>query len=69
MTWRSGLGVRAEKLVGCSRDAKARFATLTDCDAEPTGIYFDIRGWGLFVNAQHRGGDGLDKAVLILPPQ
>jgi len=39
-----------------------RFATLTDCDAEPTGIYFDVRGWGLFVNAQHRGGDGLDKA-------
>ena len=43
-----------------------RFATLTDCDAEPTGIYFDIRGWGLFVNAQHRGGDHLDKAVLIM---
>ena len=42
-----------------------RFASLTDCDAEPTGIYFDIRGWGLFVNAQHRGGDHLDKAVLI----
>ena len=33
--------------------------------AEPTGLYFDIRGWGLFVNAQHRGGDHLDKAVLI----
>lgn len=46
-----------------------RFATLTDCDAEPTGIYFDIRGWGLFVNAQHRGGDGLDKAVLITKQQ
>ena len=45
-----------------------RFASLTDCDAEPTGIYFDVRGWGLFVNAQHRGGDGLDKAVLIAPP-
>jgi secreted PhoX family phosphatase len=44
-----------------------RFATLTDCSSEPTGIYFDIRGWGLFVNAQHRGGDGLDKAVLITP--
>jgi len=42
-----------------------RFATLTDCDAEPTGLYFDVRGWGLFVNAQHRGGDHLDKAVLI----
>jgi hypothetical protein len=44
-----------------------RFATLTDCDAEPTGIYFDIRGWRLFVNAQHRGGDRLDKAVAITP--
>ncbi len=42
-----------------------RFATLTDCDAEPTGIYFGLRGDTLFVNAQHRGGDHLDKAVAI----
>jgi hypothetical protein len=42
-----------------------RFATLTDCDAEPTGIYFDRSGWRLFVNVQHRGGDTLDKAVAI----
>lgn len=42
-----------------------RFATLTDCDAEPTGIYFGLHGDTLFVNAQHRGGDHLDKAVAI----
>ena len=43
----------------------ARFASLTDCQAEPTGIYFDKGGTTLFVNAQHRGGDTLDKAVAI----
>jgi hypothetical protein len=42
-----------------------RFASLTDCQAEPTGIYFDKSGTTLFVNAQHRGGDTLDKAVAI----
>ena len=42
-----------------------RFATLTDCSAEPTGIYFDLSGTTLFVHAQHRGGDGLDKSVAI----
>jgi hypothetical protein len=42
-----------------------RFASLTDCNAEPTGIYFDFSGTTLFVHAQHRGGDGLDKAVAI----
>lgn len=44
-----------------------RFASLTDCDAEPTGIYFDLRRDRLFVNAQHRGGDGLDKTMAIQP--
>ena len=43
-----------------------RFASLTDCNAEPTGIYFDVRGNTLFVHAQHRGGDGLDKTVAIV---
>jgi len=33
--------------------------------AEPTGIYFDKRGWALFVNVQHRGGDGRDLTVRI----
>lgn len=44
-----------------------RFASLTDCDAEPTGIYYDLNQDRLFVNVQHRGGDGLDKAVAIEP--
>lgn len=42
-----------------------RFASLTDCDAEPTGIYFAKGSDKLFVNVQHRGGDHLDKAVAI----
>ncbi|HJX87062.1 MAG TPA: alkaline phosphatase PhoX, partial [Gemmatimonadales bacterium] len=43
-----------------------RFATLTDCNAEPTGIYFGKRGpTSLLVNIQHRGGDGLDKSLAI----
>ena len=42
-----------------------RFATLTDCEAEPTGLYFDIRGQQLFVNVQHRGGDRFDKTMAI----
>ena len=42
-----------------------RFASTTDCDAEPTGIYFDRSGKTLFVNIQHRGGDGADLAVAV----
>ena len=33
-----------------------RFASLSDCSAEPTGIYFDRAGKILFVNVQHAGG-------------
>ncbi|HEY7566426.1 MAG TPA: alkaline phosphatase PhoX [Gemmatimonadaceae bacterium] len=33
-----------------------RFLTITDCDAEPTGIYLSPSGRSLFVNVQHRGG-------------
>lgn len=33
-----------------------RFASLSDCSAEPTGIYFDRNGKTLFVNVQHAGG-------------
>jgi uncharacterized protein len=33
-----------------------RFASLSDCSAEPTGIYFDKNGKTLFVNVQHAGG-------------
>jgi sugar lactone lactonase YvrE len=46
-----------------------RFASLTDCDAEPTGIYFDQGGRTLYVDMQHRGGDHLDKTVAITPVQ
>lgn len=42
-----------------------RFFSLTDCDAEPTGLYVDLKRDILFVNVQHRGGDHLDKAVAI----
>jgi len=42
-----------------------RFASLTDSEAEPTGIYFDKSGTTLYVNIQHRGGDGLDKTLAI----
>jgi len=56
---RNGLHRPAEKV--------ARFASLTDCNAEPTGIYFDKGRSVLFVDAQHRGGDGLDKSVAIFP--
>lgn len=48
-----------------SAERTVRFATLTDCDAEPTGVYFDKRGARLFVNIQHRGGDGRDLAMAI----
>jgi hypothetical protein len=33
-----------------------RFASLSDCAAEPTGIYFDRSGKTLWVNVQHAGG-------------
>lgn len=41
-----------------------RFLTITDCDAEPTGIYFSPSGRTLFVNVQHRGG--VDRRDLAL---
>lgn len=54
---------------GTGRHAPAvsveRVASLTDCDAEPTGIYWELNGSRLFIDVQHRGGDGLDKAVVI----
>ncbi|MCQ6279993.1 alkaline phosphatase PhoX [Bacillus sp. EB600] len=46
-------------------DSTVRFATLTDSEAEPTGIYFDKSDKTLYVNIQHRGGDGLDKTLAI----
>jgi hypothetical protein len=49
---------RAEKTV--------RFATLTDCGAEPSGVYFDKRGKTLFLNILHRGGNDAN-GVSLLP--
>jgi hypothetical protein len=43
-----------------------RFASLTDCEAEPSGIYFDKSGTILFANVLHRGGpDRRDLGVMI----
>lgn len=43
-----------------------RFASLTDCAGEPTGLYFDSSGKRLFVNVAHRGGpDPRDLGVMI----
>jgi hypothetical protein len=43
-----------------------RFLSVTDCDAEPTGVYVSKTGKTLFVNVQHRGGsDPRDLAVAI----
>jgi uncharacterized protein len=33
-----------------------RFASLTDCAAEPTGGYFDRNGQTMYINVQHAGG-------------
>jgi hypothetical protein len=42
-----------------------RFFSITDCQAEPTGIYFSLSGRSLFVNIQHRGADGRDGSFAI----
>jgi secreted PhoX family phosphatase len=40
-----------------------RFASLTDCTAEPSGIYFNLTGKVLFVNVLHRAGQDLGVAI------
>ncbi len=62
--WTAELGGKRHAL---SASVK-RFASLSDCTAEPTGIYFNLPGNVLFVNVQHRGGTGEDLAVRIRPP-
>jgi secreted PhoX family phosphatase len=42
-----------------------RFASLTDCSAEPSGIYFDKTGTVLHVHTLHRAGQ--DLSVMITP--
>ena len=40
--------------------------SITDCNAEPTGIYLSPTGKTLFVNVQHRGGsDPRDLTVAV----
>lgn len=50
---------------GRSRMARktVRFASLTDCSAEPSGIYFDLTGRVLFANVLHRLGQDLGVAI------
>ncbi|MFN2400517.1 MAG: hypothetical protein ABR543_18055 [Gemmatimonadaceae bacterium] len=48
-----------------SASSTERFFTITDCDAEPSGIYFSRSGNSLFVNIMHRGGDGRDATSAI----
>ena len=43
-----------------------RFASLTDCTAEPSGIYFDKTGSVLFAHALHRAGQDLSVAITRL---
>ena len=42
-----------------------RVASLTDCDAEPAGLHFDLTTSKLFLDLKHRGGDGRDMTMLI----
>lgn len=42
-----------------------RLGSITDCDAEPAGLTFDLTTTKLFVNLKHRGGDGRDMTMLI----
>jgi secreted PhoX family phosphatase len=42
-----------------------RFASLTDCTAEPSGVYFDPTGKILYVHALHRAGP--DLSIMITP--
>lgn len=45
-----------------------RFASLSNCPAEPTGIYFDLSRSILYVHVQHRGGtDTRDFSTMIYP--
>lgn len=45
-----------------------RFASLSDCAAEPSGIYFDVSKSILYVTVQHRGQpDTRDLSMMIYP--
>jgi uncharacterized protein len=49
---------------GLVAETVVRFASLRDCDAEPTGIYFDIRGWTLYVQVQHASWESSDDLTI-----
>ncbi len=40
-----------------------RFASLTDCSAEPSGLYFDRAGSALYIHALHRAGQDLSVRI------
>ena len=44
-----------------------RFASLTDCSAEPSGVYFDKSGTKLFVHTLHRAGQDLSVMITRAP--
>jgi hypothetical protein len=44
----------------------ARFASLSDCSAEPTGIYFDRTGKKLYLHVQHAGGAAANDLFLVI---
>jgi uncharacterized protein len=44
-------------------ESAIRFASLTDCQAEPSGVYFDKSGTKLFINVLHRGGNAPGSAL------
>jgi hypothetical protein len=45
-----------------------RFASLSDCEAEPTGIYFDQGAHVLYVNVQHAGGPLSNDLLVAIAP-
>ena len=44
-----------------------RLAGVTDCDATPNGLMFDLTGSKLYLNLTGRGGDGRDLTILLTP--
>ena len=45
-----------------------RFASLTDCAAEPTGLYFDNGSHVLYVHVQHAGGPLSNDLTIAIEP-
>jgi len=45
-----------------------RFASLSDCASEPTGLYFDKGGHTLYVHVQHAGGPLSNDLTVAVEP-